>query len=97
MVTATAFLTAALAAQAAARVLSPRNSSSVVSAITCNGKEYVYEELAGYGFVVSDAVDKFGDNLGGLGSAIHLDRASWEKSRNGTYTGVLWALPDRGW
>ena len=97
MVAAAAFLTATFAVQAGARVLSNRNSSSVVNATTCNGKEYVYEELAGYGFVVSDAVDKFGDNLGGLGSAIHLDRASWEKSRNGTYTGVLWALPDRGW
>lgn len=97
MVAAAAFLTATFAVQAGARVLSNRNSSSVVNATTCNGKEYVYEELAGYGFVVSDAVDKFGDNLGGLGSAIHVDQASWEKSHNGTYTGVLWALPDRGW
>ena len=89
--------TALLATQASARVLLPRGNSNVVNSTTCNGKEYVYEELAGFGFVVSDAVDKFGDNLGGLGSAIHVDRASWKKSSNGTYTGVLWALPDRGW
>ena len=97
MTGAAVLLTALLAAQVSARVLVPRNNSSVVSTTTCNGKEYVYEELAGYGFVVADAVDKFGDNLGGLGSAIHVDRASWKKSCNGTYTGVLWALPDRGW
>ncbi|KAH8197282.1 hypothetical protein TruAng_008565 [Truncatella angustata] len=68
-----------------------------VNSTTCNGKTYVYEELAAYGLVVSDAVDKFGDTLGGLGSAIYLDKKSWRKSCNGTYTGTLWTLPDRGW
>ncbi|KAI1855293.1 hypothetical protein JX265_006564 [Neoarthrinium moseri] len=98
-------LTAGLAVAAAARaaVVAPRaaNSTTVVAgavnSTTCNGKQYVYEELAGYGFVVSDAVDKFGDNLGGLGSAIHMEKKSWKKSCNGTYTGTLWSLPDRGW
>jgi hypothetical protein len=79
----------------------PRDASNstagAVNTTTCNGKEYVYEELAGYGLVVSDAVDKFGDNLGGLGSSIHIERSSWTKRCNGTYTGKLWALPDRGW
>ncbi len=97
MVTATAFLAAVLAAQTAARVLVLHNPSSAVNATTCNGKEYVYEELAGYGFLPSDGVDKFGDNLGGLGSAIHIDQSSWKKTRNASYTGVLWTLPDRGW
>ncbi|KAK6071331.1 hypothetical protein SCUP515_07942 [Seiridium cupressi] len=95
-------LTAALAARAIANPFVARraansSASSVVNSTTCNGKTYVYEELAGYGFVVSDAVDKFGDNLGGLGSAIYLDKNSWKQSDNGTYTGSLWTLPDRGW
>lgn len=97
MVVATTFLTAALAAQATAHVLLSRNTSAVVNTTTCNGKNYLYEELAGYGYVVTDAVDRFGDTLGGLGSAIHIDRSSWKKACNGTYTGVLWSLPDRGW
>ncbi|ORY64412.1 esterase-like activity of phytase-domain-containing protein [Pseudomassariella vexata] len=92
-------LTAALAVTTAARNLVSRNttSSSRVNSTTCNGEEYVYEELAGYGFVISDAVDKFGDTLGGLGSAIHLEKGSWSKLSNGSYTGTLWTMPDRGW
>ncbi|KAF3025786.1 hypothetical protein E8E14_014563 [Neopestalotiopsis sp. 37M] len=97
-------LTFALAAVATASPYSLRAASNatvsvdgVVNSTTCNGQTYVYQELAGYGFVVSDAVDKFGDTLGGLGSAIYIDKTSWKKSCNGTYTGTLWSLPDRGW
>ncbi|KAI4859158.1 esterase-like activity of phytase-domain-containing protein [Hypoxylon rubiginosum] len=71
--------------------------SSAVNKTTCNGINYQYEELAGYGYVVADAVDKFGDTLGGLGSSMHLDQAAWRKLDNGSYVGVIWALPDRGW
>ncbi|XXG95843.1 hypothetical protein Hte_002114 [Hypoxylon texense] len=73
------------------------STSSVVSKTTCGGITYEYEELAGYGYVVSDAVDKYGDVLGALGSSIHIDQASWKKLNNGSYTGLLWSLPDRGW
>lgn len=72
-------------------------ASSVVNQTTCNGVAYEYEELAGYGYVVTDAVDKFGDTLGGLGSSIHLEKGAWKKLDNGSYSGVLWSLPDRGW
>ncbi|KAK7978326.1 hypothetical protein PG996_004369 [Apiospora saccharicola] len=72
-------------------------SAGAVNATTCADKSYAYNELAGYGLVASDAVDKFGDTLGGLGSAIHMDRAQWTKLDNGSYTGTLWSLPDRGW
>ncbi|TGJ82775.1 hypothetical protein E0Z10_g5988 [Xylaria hypoxylon] len=68
-----------------------------VNSTTCNGNSYVYDELAGYGFVSSNAVDKFGDTLGGLGSALHLDKGRWKKHCNGSYSGILWSLPDRGW
>ncbi|KAI2628679.1 esterase-like activity of phytase-domain-containing protein [Hypoxylon sp. NC1633] len=72
-------------------------AASPVNKTTCNGINYQYNELAGYGYVVSDAVDKFGDTLGGLGSSIHLERGAWVKLSNGSYSGVLWSLPDRGW
>lgn len=70
--------------------------ASAVNTATCNGKTYVYEELAGYGCLPSNVRDKEGDTLGGIGSSIAIDKNSWKKSGN-IYTGTLYALPDRGW
>ncbi|CZS99297.1 uncharacterized protein RAG0_07672 [Rhynchosporium agropyri] len=67
-----------------------------VNKTTCNGKTYTYEELAGYGTVPSNSRDEFGDTLN-FGSGLALDRSQWKKLSNGSYTGVLWGLPDRGW
>jgi hypothetical protein len=63
---------------------------------TCNGKLYTYEKLAGYGSIASDARDRFGDTIGGIGSAIAFEKKSW-KYKKGSYEGVVWGLPDRGW
>ena len=63
----------------------------------CDGKTFHYEQLAGYGFVPSTAKDKYGDSLGGYGSAAAIDRSSWKKVSHNIYTGILWAVPDRGW
>lgn len=63
----------------------------------CAGKNYTYQELAGYGFVPNNARDQFGDTLGGFGSGIAMDRSKWKKNNDGSYTGVLYAVPDRGW
>ncbi|KAI9732957.1 MAG: hypothetical protein M1818_007390 [Claussenomyces sp. TS43310] len=68
-----------------------------VNQTTCNGKTYTYQELAGYGAFSGNATDKFGDTVGGMGSSIAIDRQQWKKLDNGSYSGVLWALPDRGW
>jgi hypothetical protein len=68
-----------------------------VNQTTCNGKTYTYEELAGYGFVPNDARDSFGDTMGGFGSAIAMDRSRWRKNKDGSYSGLLYAIPDRGW
>ena len=76
--------------------LSPRDLS-VVNQTTCSGKHYTYQQLAGYGFVPSNARDQYGDTLGGYGSSIAIDRASWKKLKNGSYTCILYAIPDRGW
>ncbi|KAI1073390.1 esterase-like activity of phytase-domain-containing protein [Whalleya microplaca] len=90
----TVLATSAIGVSARAR---EHSTSASVNSTTCIGESYVYEELSGYGYVVSDAIDKFGDTLGGLGSSLHLDRAAWKKLDNGSYSGVLWSLPDRGW
>lgn len=70
-----------------------------VNETTCNGKKYIYEELAGWGTLPSNARDKYGDTIGGIGSAIALDKKSWKKKlgKKEAYEGILWGLPDRGW
>ncbi|KAI4245542.1 MAG: hypothetical protein L6R42_010157, partial [Xanthoria sp. 1 TBL-2021] len=75
----------------------PQTDSNVVNQTTCNGKQYTYQQLAGYGLVPSNARDSYGDNLGGWGSSIAIDQKTWRKLKNGTYTGTLYAIPDRGW
>ncbi|KAH8899550.1 3-phytase [Thozetella sp. PMI_491] len=85
----------AMASSAAAALA--RDAAAAVNTTTCNGKTYLYEELAGYGYIVNDARDKFGDTLGGLGSGIWMNQTAWTKAADGSYTGTLWALPDRGW
>ena len=74
-----------------------QSSTKVVNQTTCDSKSFTYEQLAGYGFVASNAKDKYGDTLGGYGSSVAIDRSSWKKLANGSYTGTLWAIPDRGW
>ncbi|KAI1268127.1 esterase-like activity of phytase-domain-containing protein [Xylariaceae sp. FL1019] len=90
-----AFLSACLAAGVSAATLEKRAAG--VNSTTCNGANYVYQELAGYGRLAGNSTDKFGDTLGGIGSSIHLDQTTWKKHCNGSYSGLLWAIPDRGW
>lgn len=82
-----------IAANPVARGTAPANATS------CNGKTYIYEELSGWGLLASDARDKFGDTIGGIGSAIALDKKFWKKKSGNkeAYTGILYGLPDRGW
>jgi hypothetical protein len=49
--------------------------------------------------LASDARDKFGDTIGGIGSAIALDKKSWKRKQGSTeaYQGIIYGLPDRGW
>ncbi|KAF2865923.1 esterase-like activity of phytase-domain-containing protein [Massariosphaeria phaeospora] len=70
-----------------------------VNQTTCNGQTYVYEELAGWGILAGDARDKLGDTIGGIGSAIAIDKKSWKKKKGDkeAYEGILYGLPDRGW
>jgi hypothetical protein len=67
-----------------------------VNTTVCGGQTYVYEQLAGYGLIPSNKRDLYGDTIGGIGSAIAIDRSSW--SFDGTsYSGIIYGLPDRGW
>jgi hypothetical protein len=64
-----------------------------VFSTSCRGKPYVYNELAGYGFVPANAVDKYGDTMS-IGSSIAI--TEWSK-KDGVFSGTLYGLPDRGW
>lgn len=77
--------------------LQQRDHTDPVAETTCNGKTYKYLELAAYGFTPSDARDRFGDTLGGIGSSAAFDRKTWKRLENGSYEGIVWTLPDRGW
>ncbi|KAF2852752.1 hypothetical protein T440DRAFT_553118 [Plenodomus tracheiphilus IPT5] len=81
-----------------ANPLTPNAASTPVNVTTCNGKKYVYSSLAGYGLLPSNARDKHGDTIGGIGSAIALDKSSLKFSkRTQSYSGIIYGLPDRGW
>lgn len=67
-----------------------------VNSTTCNGRQYIYQELAGYGFIEDNARDNFGDTIGGIGSSIAVDRLSWVRLGN-SYSGLMYSIPDRGW
>lgn len=69
----------------------------VVNKATCAGTTYKYTGLAGYGFIPSNATDKYGDTIGGIGSSIAIEQSSWHKNAQGNYHGTVYALPDRGW
>ncbi|KAI8936761.1 hypothetical protein NX059_006008 [Plenodomus lindquistii] len=78
--------------------LNTRADPAPVNVTTCNGKKYVYSALAGYGLLPSNARDKYGDTIGGIGSAIALDKKSIKFSKKSqSYSGIIYGLPDRGW
>ncbi|KAJ5115030.1 secreted protein [Penicillium alfredii] len=69
----------------------------VVNQATCAGTPYKYTGLAGFGFIPSNATDKYGDTIGGIGSSIAIDQSAWRKTAHEAYEGTIYALPDRGW
>ncbi|KAL2835054.1 esterase-like activity of phytase-domain-containing protein [Aspergillus cavernicola] len=91
----------ALPLAAAAAVAAPscgaHYSPNIVNKTTCGGTTYAYTGLEGYGFVASNARDKYGDTLAGIGSSAFLEKGSWRKTSKDSYSGTFYLLPDRGW
>ncbi|XHG09616.1 hypothetical protein AWENTII_012663 [Aspergillus wentii] len=90
-------VTALSLAGAATAVSIPHPNSNVVNQTTCGGTTYKYTGLAGYGFVPSNATDRYGDTLGGYGSSVAIDQSSWRQTGVDSYSGIVYGLPDRGW
>jgi hypothetical protein len=61
------------------------------------GSIFVNQGLVGVARVPSNAVDRFGDTLGGFGSGMTVEPGSWKEQRQGVYGGRFLMLPDRGW
>ncbi|PYH89180.1 hypothetical protein BO71DRAFT_453607 [Aspergillus ellipticus CBS 707.79] len=72
-------------------------STNIVNQTTCGGTTYTYSGLEGYGFVPSNATDKYGDTMGGFGSSAAFDLATWRRTGPTSYTGIIYTLPDPGW
>jgi hypothetical protein len=85
------YLPAVLVAASSVVNAAPATKSSAVNTTVCNGQTYVYEELAGYGYLASDFRDRFGDSVS-LGSSIAIDKSTWSQKGN-VYEGVMYALP----
>jgi len=65
--------------------------------LTFEGSTFVNKGLVGVARVPSDAKDAFRETLGGFGSAMAFVPGTWRQDRDGTYSGQLWMVPDRGW
>lgn len=64
--------------------------------VTLEGATYVNQGLVGVGIFASDTIDGSGDTLGSF-SSFKVDLTSWRRSANGSYSGSLFTLPDRGY
>jgi hypothetical protein len=71
--------------------------TSLAQPVDFAGATFVNKGLVGVARVPSNATDEFGETLGGFGSGMAADLHRWHKDRNGSYRGVLYMLPDRGW
>jgi outer membrane autotransporter protein len=63
---------------------------------TLNGTVFTNQGLQGVGRLPASLRDKFGETFGSI-SAMQIDTKSWRRRSDGTYSGTLYALPDRGY
>ena len=67
-----------------------------VATVTLNGQHFVNHGLVGVGRMPSNLKDKFGETFGSF-SAFTFQPGSWQRNANGSYSGTLFAQPDRGY
>lgn len=88
LITAAALLSAGIVLGAAA--------GAAAQPVIFDGDSFVNKGLVAVGRLPADGKDKLGDTLGGIGSGMAPDLASWTRDGN-VYRGTLYMLPDRGW
>jgi hypothetical protein len=89
--------TAGRAAVSAVSLLLVTGGIASAQPVTFQGQTFVNKGLVGVARVPSNAIDQFGDTLGGFGSGMAMDLESWHRNRDGSFDGTLYMLPDRGW
>src|SRR5262249_60735220 len=82
---------------AAALMLLVMSEGASSQPVTFEGATFVNKGLVGVARIPSTALDEFGETLGGIGSGMAIDLKKWKKRHDGTYTGTLYMIPDRGW
>lgn len=84
---------------AIAGIVSAGGSSSPtpVAQVKIGHDTYNYLGLVGHAEFPSDARDQYGDTAGGWGSGIAADLSKWKKNKDGSYSGIIYGVPDRGW
>ena len=69
---------------------------TVSSTVALGGRNYVNQGLVGVGVFATNVIDGRGDTFGSF-SSFKLDHTTWRKAANGSYSGTLYTLPDRGY
>lgn len=67
------------------------------STATFGDQTFENHGLTGVGRVGAQSRDLFGDTLGSLGSGMVADLTQWRRGADGSYSGVFFMLPDRGY
>lgn len=57
----------------------------------------ISQGLVAFGYIPSDFKDETGETLGGIGSAIAIERGTFAQNKDGTFSGNLLVQPDRGY
>lgn len=66
------------------------------STVSFGGQSYVNKGLVGVGVFATNVIDGRGDTFGSF-SSFKVDHNTWRKNANGSYSGTLYTLPDRGY
>ncbi len=71
-------------------------STATAQTVTLNGVTFSNQGLVGVGRMPANLRDKFGETFGSF-SGLCFDPRTWKRNADGTYSGTLYALPDRGY
>ena len=69
---------------------------TISTTVSLGGQNFVNQGLVGVGVFATNVIDGRGDTFGSF-SSFKVDHNTWRKNSNGSYSGTLYALPDRGY
>lgn len=69
---------------------------TISTTVSLGGQNFVNQGLVGVGVFATNVIDGRGDTFGSF-SSFKVDHNTWRKNANGSYSGTLYTLPDRGY